>query len=91
MMTRLLLRHNKAMRTNTRARDIHHMDNIIDEYLSLDLIQKQLLFSRENFEFNFKKGKRVVETTENHSFRNIFAKLGKREGSSPAAEKDQSG
>lgn len=34
----MMMRHNKGHRTNIRSRDINHMDNIIDEYLSLDMI-----------------------------------------------------
>jgi len=39
-MTKLIMRQDKAKRMNIRSRDLHHMDNIIDEYLSLDLIQR---------------------------------------------------
>ena len=57
----MMMRHSKGLRTNTRSRDIHHMDNIIDEYLSLDLIQKQMLFNKHNIDFYFKKRKPEAE------------------------------
>lgn len=57
------------------------MDNIIDEYLSLDLIQKQMLFNKHNIDFYFKKKKQDAEPTANHqspgSFTNIFDNLRK--------------
>lgn len=55
----IMLRHNKSLRVNLRSRDMNHMDNIIDEYLSLDIIQKQILFNKHNLEFYFKKNKKV--------------------------------